>query len=625
MHLAKFTNVMMPAGDSLHALIRSAFAAVDAKEVLPSMRSLQFGGEAIEKNNARIYNCSFSYCDRVEFLREAFWLLLCGTGTGFSVQKHHVAKLPALAQQSGDDVRPFLIPDTIEGWADAMHHLLMAHIAGARTIFFFDLIREEGTPLKTSGGKAPGPEPLRLCLSACEKILLGAAGRQLSTVESFDLVCHAAKAVLSGGIRRSACITLFSPDDDGMINAKTGQWFVENPQRSAANISALLLRSQATREQFQRIFEAQKEFGEPGFYFAESTEYGCNPCCEIGLHPRVLLTEASVAKLRAYGYAGELTLGDWLSGWQVCNLTTMAGSQAQTPERFFALCAHAAVIGTLQAAYTAFGYLGAVSQVITENEALLGVSICGVLDNPTVLLEPAVLETGARIVRETNAAVAAALGINPAARLTAVKPEGTSSLLLGSGSGIHPHHARRYFRRVQSNFHEPVFQHVAAANPGMVETSVYDPNGRTKVLTFCAEAPAHALLKAEVSALKLLSIVALVQKHWVQEGRSNQTFSPGLHHNVSNTVTVCADEWTDVANFIWDRREQFTGVALLQEFGDTAYAQAPLQAVTTPEDIARWAQMRREYVAVDYANMHEEDDTTELKQTVACSAGACAL
>lgn len=609
-------------GGDLHKAIRSAFDAVARREVLPSMRSLQFGGEAILSKHARVYNCAFTYIDRIEAFRESLYLLLCGCGVGFSVQTHHIAKLPPLAPRD-ETLTPitFIVPDTIEGWADALHALMEGAVAGRHVLFDYSLIRAEGAPLRTSGGRAPGSAPLFHSLSRIEQIVRAAAGRQLKSIEAYDILMWAAKAVLSGGVRRSATICLFSPDDPDMIAAKTGNWFETQPQRTASNNSAVIRRATATREQFDALFEAQKQFGEPGFYFVEDTEYGANPCVEIGLHPRLKVNIEVSARLRELGYTGELRLGDTLTGVQFCNLTTISAAAAETPEAFYRLCAHAALIGTLQAGYTDFGYLSAVSRVITEREALLGVSLCGVLDRPNVFLDAHVLRTGAAVVKAVNAVVARSLGIAPAARTTCVKPEGTASLLLGTSSGLHPHHSPRYFRRVQANVHDPIYRHFRRHNPHMVESSVYDPNGRTEVITFPVEGPAFGIYRDDLSAVKHLDYIRLVQENWVQAGRRHEKTSPGLHHNVSCTISVRPDEWNAVADYIWEHRGNFTGVALLQDNGDKVYAQAPREGVATLADIAKWNQLV--YQPVDYTTLEESEDITELKQTVACAGGAC--
>lgn len=609
-------------GGGLHAAIRAAFDAVARREVLPSMRSLQFGGEAILTKHARVYNCCFTYIDRLEAFRETLYLLLCGCGVGFSVQTHHVAKLPAFAPR--DESLPPLnhvVADTIEGWGDALHVLMENAVAGRQVHFDYSQIRPEGAPLRTSGGKAPGSAPLFHTLSRAERIVRAAAGRKLRPIEAYDILMWAAKAVLSGGVRRSATICLFSVDDAEMVASKTGNWFADQPQRAASNNSAVIVRATATREQFDALFEAQKQFGEPGFYFVEDTEYGANPCVEIGLHPRLKLDEAVIARLRELNYQGALREGDELTGVQFCNLSTISAAAAETPADFYRLCAHAALIGTLQAGYTEFGYLSPVSRVITEREALLGVSLCGILDRPDVFLDPAVLRAGAAVVKAVNAVVARALGIHPAARTTCVKPEGTASLLLGTSSGLHPHHAQRYFRRVQANVHDPVYRHFRKHNPHMVEQSVYDPNGRTEVITFPVEGPDFGIYREDLSAVKHLEYVRLVQENWVQAGRRHEDTSPGLHHNVSCTISVRPDEWAAVADFIWAHRHAFTGIAMLQDCGDKVYQQAPREGVLTAADIAKWNTLAHQ--SVDYTQLEESEDITELKQVVACAGGAC--
>jgi ribonucleoside-triphosphate reductase (thioredoxin) len=614
-------------GQSLESLIGRAFDAVRARRVLPSMRSLQFGGIAILKNNSRMFNCAYSPADRVEFFREYFFLLLSGTGCGFSVQKPHVARLPAFPVRGREldlTVVHHTVPDTIEGWADALLALFQSYYDNTKIEFNFSQVRPRGTALKTSGGKAPGHLPLKQALAETERILQTASGRKLRPIEVYDICMHVARSVLSGGIRRSATICLFSCDDEEMMTAKTGDWFSKHPQRSASNNSAIILRSSSDQETFRKLFAAQKEFGEPGFYFTNDLEFGCNPCCEIGLHPVVQgpLAERDIQHLRALGYTGELGPDTRLSGWQMCNLTTINGAATTNEELFFDACLQAAIVGTLQAAYTKMPYLGPVTRFLNERDALLGVSICGLMDNPEVLFNPTILERGAVLVRVTNRIIADLIGILPAARLTCVKPEGTASLLLGAGSGIHPHHARRYFRRVQANRKEPIFQHFHAVNPHMSEPSVYNPDA-DDVITFPVEAPPDAILREELNAIDFLEFVKIVQQHWVQAGTADQSRSPGLHHNVSNTCTVRPDEWDRVAEFIWENREYFTGISLLAHDGDKRYAQAPREAVTTEEDIVRWNKLK--YQKVDYTALLEKTDETKLKEIVACAGGACEI
>ena len=614
-------------GRELGDVIERVFVDVSTKRVLPSMRSMQFGGEAILKNHSRMFNCSFSNVDRVEFFREFFFLLLSGCGVGFSVQKHHIALLPPLPTRASAHDLPvwhYAVADTIEGWADALHALFQSFYEGKKIEFNFSAIRPRGAHLRTSGGKAPGHLPLKQALIRIEAILEGATGRSLRPIEVYDINMFTAKAVLAGGIRRSATICLFSPDDEEMMDAKTGNWFETNPQRSASNNSAVLARDDRNAAHFHRLFKAQKEFGEPGFFFCDHPEAGCNPCAEINLLPVIdwELSGEELSKLFAWGYKGDLPGTARLSGFQHCNLTTINGRAATTPERFYEACIAATTIGTLQAAYTDMPYLGPVTRLINEHDALLGVSICGFMDNPNVLFDPEILRKGANLCRATNRFVAEALGIKPAAKITTCKPEGTASLLLDAASGIHPHHARHYFRRVQANRKEPIYSFFKTVNPQMTEPSVYSPH-TDDVITFPVSAADGAILRKDLNALQFLQLVMLVQQSWVIPGGDPESRSAGLHHNVSNTCTVRPDEWDAVADFIWANRALFTGVSLLQDAGDKAYAQAPREEVMTDADIARWNALRPRLV--DYTKLREHTDETSLKDIVACAGGACEL
>jgi ribonucleoside-triphosphate reductase len=524
MHLSRFPKV--------REHIEWAFEQVKQKRVLGSQRALQFGGAPILNKHARSYNCTASYCDRIRFFQECFWLLLCGCGTGFSVQKHHVAKLPdfdqmRLANGYERTKKVYVVPDTIEGWADALGVLLATYFLhpdflewhGCEVVFDFSRVRPAGSPLASSIGKAPGPEPLKRALEMIRKLLdrcLAAGQSRLRPIDAYDIVMHASDAVLSGGVRRSATLCLFSPDDVEMATAKTGNWFTDNPQRGRSNNSALLLRDKTTREEFARLMEWVKEFGEPGFIWADSTEVVFNPCVEVSLYPRCVVT-------------GE-------SGWEMCNLVEINGGLCKTEEDLLLAAKAGAIIGTLQASYTNFEYLGPVTKRIVEREALLGVSMTGMMDNPDVLFDADIQQKAARVVVDTNYWFAPLIGINPTARATCLKPAGTTSCILGTASGIHPHHAKRYFRRVQGNMMEPPLQFFKSKNPRAVEKSVWSANGTDEVVTFCIEVPETARTKNDLSAVKLLEHVRLTQMNWVEAGTvPERCVQPYLKHNVSNT------------------------------------------------------------------------------------------
>jgi len=615
------------AGTDLEKIIRDVFAMVADKKVLPSMRSMQFGGEAILKNHSRMFNCSFSNIDRPDFFKEYFYLLLSGCGVGFSVQKHHIALLPALPLRAPEHdltVEHHHVEDTIEGWSDSLHALMLSFLKGTKVEFNYSKIRSRGEPLRTSGGKAPGHLPLKKALHRVEHILNDASGRSLRPIEVYDICMFIAKAVLAGGIRRSATICLFSPDDKEMMDAKTGNWFDKHPHRSASNNSAVLPRGESNEEHFRNLFKAQKEFGEPGFYFCDNPEAGCNPCAEISLLPVVdwELSPDEQTALYKYGYQGDLPGTTRLSGFQHCNLTTINGHATGTEAAFYQACLAATAIGTLQAAYTAMPYLGAVTRVLNEHDALLGVSICGFMDNPTILFDQEILKQGAALCRAANRLMAELIGIRPAAKICTCKPEGTASLILNAASGIHPHHARRYFRRVQANRGEPVYNFFKSVNPQMTESSIYNPD-TDDVLIFPIEAPPKAIIRKDLTAIQFLELVKLVQRNWVIVGGDPQSRSPDLHHNVSNTCTVHPEEWDMVADFIWANRRFFTGISLLQDAGDKAYAQAPREEVMDEADVLRWNLMRPH--RVDYTQMKEASDETDLKSEPACAGGACDL
>jgi ribonucleoside-diphosphate reductase alpha chain len=548
---------------------------VKERRVLGSQRALQFKGKPIEKKNMRLYNCTASYCDRIRFFQESFWILLCGAGVGYSIQKHHVAKLPKFTKKTSRKTETFVIPDSIEGWADALGVLIATYLPhpdfpkweGKKVEFDYAEIRVKGSKLGSGVGKAPGPEPLRNALEKIRELLsiCKKRGPALRPIDAHDIIMHAADAVLSGGVRRSSCIALFSKDDEDMLKAKVGNWRHENPQRGRANNSVVLIRDEITKSEFKDIIENVKEFGEPGFIFVEDKEALFNPCSEIGLY--------------AYDQDGN-------SGWAVCNLCEINGKKVRCKEDFALACRAAAILGTLQAGYTDFTYLGDVTESIVEREALLGVSVTGMMESPDVLFHPETQQEMAKLIVKVNTWMAKKIGINPAARVTAIKPAGTTSCVLGTSSGVHPHHAKRYFRRVQSNGMETVLQHFKKYNPQAVEKSVWDANDTDEVITFCIEVPDGAKTKNQVRAVELLECVKLTQQNWISAGKRKALCAqPWLTHNVSNTCSVLPDEWDEVTNYIYKNRKWFAGISLLPQSGDLDYPQAPMCHVHLPSEI----------------------------------------
>jgi ribonucleoside-diphosphate reductase alpha chain len=578
---------------------------VRPKLVLPSARSLQFGGQSLNANHARMYNCAFTFADRPQVFQELFFLLLSGSGCGFSVQRRHVRKLPPILEVSRRTIRIQTIEDSIIGWADALGALIDSYVTPGRgdyVEFDYSLIRVEGSTLKTSGGRAPGHVPLKMMLEKVRALLDDAQGRPLKSVEVHDIMCEISIAVLAGGIRRSAMISLFDPDDPEMLQAKTGEWYKDNPQRAMANNSAVFSRVDGDIDQFHSVFEMNKEFGEPGFLFL-SGDYGCNPCGEIGLNPVCALTGKT--------------------GWAFCNLTEINGAAIESPIQFHEACRVASFIGTLQASYTDFPYLDQVSKNIADREALIGVGITGLLDNRLFANTPDgkdVLLKGANEVKSANQFWASHIGIRQAARCTTVKPSGTLSLLLGGvGSGVHPHHARRYFRRVTANKIEVPFLHFKKRNPYMCEEK---PNGDW-VITFPMEAPSDAVLKADMTAKEFMDYVFHVYESWVAPGTALPFSSIGLTHNISCTVNVRPEEWATVRDHAWANRQRISAMAFLPELGDKVYSFAPREEVTTEEDLAKWSRLISTYKPVDWSTMVETEDGTELAP--GCEGGKCEM
>ena len=919
-----------------------AYDMMYKKKVLGSQRALQFGGDPILKRHAKIYNCTSSYCDRLRFFQECFWLLLCGSGTGFSVQKHHVAKLPTLEHnvEKNDHASKYVVEDSIEGWANALGVLLSSYFSkpieefksykNTYVIFDYSNIRAKGSSLASGVGKAPGFEPLQKGLEKVRALLdrcIANGQKKLRPIDAYDIVMHSSDAVLSGGVRRSASLALFSPDDEEMAKAKTGNWYIENPQRARSNNSALLLKNETAFEEFKVLMESVKEFGEPGFIWSESTEMIFNPCvvadstvvtdrgikmvsdlinrpfnaivdgvsypslkgfwktgtkqvvelqfksgrtlrvtpnhkimtttgwkqaddivygenvvinnhrsysldsilnidsidwkkgyllglflgdgnhtkssaqlkwwgeskdqyrqdayqmlsdvnfinnhhsseqnsvaiyscieskklmqfaidheCMVGTSKRLskksicgswnhvsgliagyfdadgtvlvnnikgsslrissvqlenlqnlqialnslgiyskiyknrrlegdrvmpdgtggtksyfcqashelvissdnivrfakyipiknteksdkiqtivsnyqrmpnrtnfvdtLINKVALGELDVYDCTVEdihafdndsvyvhncVEIGMWpvdeetgKSGWQGCNLSTINCSSVIDEEDFYERCKAAAIIGTLQAGFTKLDYLGEISEKIFDREALLGVSLTGTMEKHDLVLTEKVLTKGAKIAVDTNKQLAKKININQAARVTCLKPEGTSSSMLGTSSGIHPHHAKRYIRHVQANILEAPYQHFKKLNPQACELSSWSANNTDEVIKFPIEVPDGAKLKNQLPAVEMLSVVKETQKNWVNSGKNRALCTQEyLSHNVSNTVTVKPDEWDEVTKYIYDNRKYFAGISLIPQSGDKDYPQAPFTTVYTSREIVK--------------------------------------
>ena len=571
MHREFYADKMTP---ELQLLIDEAESLYKLKYALGAQRALQFGGDQLLKHMMRMYNCTSTYADRPRFFSELFYVLLCGAGAGFSVQKHHADKMPDI-QDRKKQAKGWVVEDSVEGWADALGALMssyfasdqqMPEMAGRKVYFDLNQVRPKGAMIN-GGFKAPGPEPLRRALDKIEhliqsRVLKGES--RLRPIDIYDIAMHAADAVLAGGVRRSATICLFSKDDEDMLKAKTGNWFVDNPQRGRSNNSAVIVRDEITKEEFSNVMKSIKEFGEPGFFFVDDKDITTNPCVEIGMFPQL----------------------DGESGWQGCNLTEINGSKCTSKEEFFKACRAGAIMGTLQAGYTDFKYLTETSRKIFEREALLGVSVTGWMNNPDVLLDAEVQREGAEIVKQVNKTVAELIGINAAARTTCVKPSGNASVLLQTASGIHGEHSPRYLRHIQLNKDTEVAQLITKTNPYMVEESVWSANGTDYCIGFPVISPENSLYREDLYATDLLEKVSLVQNNWVEAGTNYELCAnPKTRHNVSNTVTVMPHQWTQVEDYVYDNRYSFAGISFLAGMGDKDFAQAPMTEVLTEDQI----------------------------------------
>tara|TARA_R110000765_G_scaffold11382_10_gene36068 strand:+ start:13508 stop:15367 length:1860 start_codon:yes stop_codon:yes gene_type:complete len=577
MHIKSYPN--------LTEEIKSAYKMVYDKKVLPSMRSMQFGGKPIEVAPNRIYNCAFMPISHIDSFAECMFLLLGGTGVGYSVQKHHVAKLPPIQKPYPKRQRRFLIGDSIEGWADAVKVLMKSYMngGGSRIEFDYSDIRAKGAQLVTSGGKAPGPQPLKECLVKIEGMLKAKEnGTTLSTLEAHDIVCHIADAVLAGGIRRAALISLFNADDDAMISCKSGNWWELNAQRGRANNSAVLMRHKITKQFFMDLWKRVElsGAGEPGIYFNNDKDWGTNPCCEIALRP-----------------------------FQFCNLCEVNASDIESQEDLNERVKTAAFIGTLQAGYTNFHYLRPIWQETTEKDALIGVSMTGIGSGVVLGYD---MPAAAKVVKTENARVAKILGINKSARTTTVKPAGTTSLTLGTSSGIHAWHNDYYIRRIRVGKNESIYPYLKENHPTLVEDEFFRAHD-TAVIQIPQKAPEGSILRTE-SAFDLLERVKKVATEWVAPGHRNGSNT----HNVSATISLKEQDWELAGEWMWTNRDAYNGLSVLPYDGGT-YTQAPFEDITKEQ----YDEMVKSLKNIDLTQIVELQDDTNLTGELACAGGSC--
>lgn len=577
MHLDRFPKLSKD--------IVKAYQRVHSLQVMPSMRSLQFGGEAILKNNVRLFNCSFVHMSDPRSFGEVLFLLLSGTGVGYSIQSRHINKLPQIKQPREEG--EFIVHDSIEGWAQALDALIDAYFfQRVRPKFNVSQIRPKGSYLVTTGARAPGPEPLKKMLTDVEAKLKSAIGRKLHEIEVHDINCIVSDCVLAGGIRRAAMISLFDRNSEAMLKSKHGTWWEKHPYRARANNSAVLPRSKVTEEEFSHIYDMciQSNSGEPGFFWTNDEDWGTNPCCEIGLNSN-----------------------------QFCNLTTINQTGIKDKRDFLNRVYAASLIGTLQASYTDFPYLRPEWKSITDKEALLGVSFTGIADSAG-LIQADWLQEAAKLVVEVNEKYSNKIGINPASRTTAIKPEGTASCVLGSSSGIHARHSKHYLRRIRMNKDDALSRYLEATVPELVEDDIFSPTG--VVVTFPQESPPNAITREDETATSLFERTIFYQKNWVKPGH----IAGKNTHNVSVTISYKEEEIDTLKKMMWQNRDSYTGISLLPYDGGS-YKQAPFEECNE----ATYKNYMSLVKDIDLRNVKEEEDNTTRVENLACVGGVCAL
>jgi ribonucleoside-triphosphate reductase (thioredoxin) len=580
----RYVEMMSKKYPKLKDSIRESAKMIRDKKVLPSMRALQFAGPAAEVNNSRIYNCCFLPIDSLHSFSETMFLLLGGTGVGYSVQKHHVAQLPTI--KTPGKKRNYLIEDSIMGWADAVKVLMKAYFEGSfMPTFDFRSIRQKGARLVTAGGKAPGPEPLKICLAHIQAIMdRKAEGEQLTPLECHDILCHIANSVLAGGIRRSAMISLFSHDDEEMITCKYGNWWELNEQRGRANNSAVLLRGSTTKEEFDALWKRIEASGsgEPGIYWTNNLDWGTNPCVEIALRP-----------------------------YQFCNLVETNVSDVESQEDLNNRVATASFFGTLQAGFTDFHYLRPIWQKTTQKDALLGIGMTGIASGEILKYN---LDIASHVAKVMNSMISEVLGINEAARITCIKPAGTTSLVLGTSSGIHAWHNDYYLRTMRFGKNEDVASYLIVNHPELCEDDVLRPHD-TLCVRIPVKAPEGAILRTE-TAIDTLERVKKFATEWIKPGH----ISGDNTHNVSATISIKPEEWAPVGKWMWENKEHYNGLSVLP-YSNHSYIQAPFEDITKEEYETRINSLKN----IDLTKVVELDDVVDFGQIASCAGGACEL
>jgi ribonucleoside-diphosphate reductase alpha chain len=577
--------------DAIEPYLQSAVESMKDQAVLASQRNLQYRYEQIMKHNTRMFNCTSGHIARNRVFQEIFYLALSGCGFGGGLSIPFVNNLSRI-QKRTLGTKTYVIEDSIEGWANSLGVIMSSYFvdeqpfpefAGYEVKFDYSQIREKGSFI-SGGFKAPGPEGLKQSLEKIEALIgkwLTNEGDKIRPILAFDIICHSADAVLSGGVRRSALNMIVDPNDDEMIHAKTGNWRQENPQRGRSNNSVLLLRSEVKKEQFNYLVQLNDGANDIGFVFANSWFDMFNPCFEILKIP--VLDTIDFSKIHYNDVEEYVKNNKEKFGIQGCNLTEINAEKCLTKDKFLRACRDASILGTLQAGYTEFPYLGPVSKAIFEREALLGVSITGWMNNPK-LFNAELLEEGAQMVKDINKEVAAVIGINQAARTTCVKPSGNASVVLGTASGIHPEHSEKYFRIMQLNKESNTAKWLEGNMSFLLEESVWSSTKSDYVVFVPVENPKNGLFKKDMKGIKHLELIKLVQQHWVNAGTNHELCAyQGVNHNTSCTVII--DDKDAIVDYIWNERDFFTAVSFISDYGDKDFNQAPFTSVLNLNEV----------------------------------------
>ena len=590
-------------------LLNKAEELEKKKVFLSSQRARQFAepnvATGVHKNNLAMYNCSFSLLDRVEFYKELMYLAISGTGTGYSVRKEFVDKLPEVKELKEINTI-YTIEDSKEGWANAVDVLMHSILkSGLLPKFDYNAIRPKGSLI---AGKwlAPGPEPLREAFNRVIDFVKDKAGRKLRPFEAHYIACVLVNAVITAGVRRSACIVLFDVDDEEMIKCKTGNWYNEYPELCRANNSICVAYGEdLSYLHMKKIFGYIKEFGEPGIVRVPNYEYGMNPCAEILIHAV---------------YHNED--GTKSTGWGFCNLCEINADKITTKEEFFEACESASAVATVQATYTDFKILSDVAKKIAERDSAIGVSITGLYQNQ--LLSGKILEEGANRVVETNKKVAKILGIPVSKRSTTIKPSGNASAILGLAcSGIHPAHSHRYLRRVRTTADSP--EYIALKDTPLVKHTVSPFN--EYIVSFPVNLPLTTITKENLAAVEHMKFVGMVKHFWVNKGM-NPDEKNIYPNNVSATVEVSRDEWDEVAALMYANSHLFSGCSFLAKMEDH-YPNLPYSRISNDEeskefdDISKWLETN-EINFRDILSSKKKTDASDMA-AMACSGGSCEL